>query len=108
MCTQMSESTESSGLGATDQHSKAERIAALIDGRLSGEERRTLLNQLAESEDDLSVMADAAAAADDLTASGEVANRASSTAIPISSAKSRRPARMIFVGGVAAAAAAAI
>jgi hypothetical protein len=104
----MSESTGSSGLGAPDQHSRAERIAALIDGRISGEEGSTLLSQLAESEDDLSVMADAAAAADDLAVSGELANRASSTAIPISSAKNRRPAPLIFVGGLAAAAVATI
>lgn len=92
----------------SDQQARTEKIAALIDGRVSGEERQRLLDSLGASEDDLEVFLDAAGAVADLKVSGLIENDSPdspATVLPITSAKSRRMWRGVGIAGIAAMAA---
>jgi hypothetical protein len=90
----------------------AEQIAALIDGRVSDKERSSLLKKLGESDDDLEVMADAAAAVSDLRASARSGVNGNANAVSISSNLSRwrhwRTATIVTASIAAAAAAVVI
>ena len=82
----------------------AEKVAALIDGRLSEDERAALLARLGESDEDLSVMIDAASAVAHL----DEPRRESAPIASIASARKRRWRGVTFATVSLAAAAVAV
>src|SRR5215208_4661933 len=93
----MNDSSERSPLNA-------ERVAALIDGRLSEDERAALMAQLGESDEDLSVVLDATAA----LAHIDESQRERSQVASITSARKRRLGGITFATVSLAAAAVAV
>jgi hypothetical protein len=59
----------------------AERLAALLDGRLSGADREALLAELADSDEGLEVLADAIAVSEDVSADADDADDDSDAAV---------------------------
>jgi hypothetical protein len=98
------------GSEVPSQRLSAERIAALIDARVSDEERDAIMQQLGESDEDLDVMLDAAAAVADMNQSSVPADRSDEDVIPLSSVakRSTRWRAVTFVGISAALAATAL
>lgn len=81
----------------------AERLAALLDGRLSAADREALLAELANSDEALEVLADAIAVSEEASAdTGDADDEADATVVPL------RPRRSPGVWGAALAVAAVL
>lgn len=74
---------------------KAERIAALLDGRLDARERASLLAELGASDDDLELLLDSAAITRELEAEDAAAGAPPATASPAVVTADPRPAEVI-------------
>jgi hypothetical protein len=98
------------GSEVLSQRLSAERIAALIDARVSDEERDAIMRQLGESDEALDVMLDAAAAVAYMNQSGVSPDRSDEDIIPLSLVTKRRTRwrAVTFVGISAALAATAL